>query len=84
LVAHGLPNGYQDHVEKTVTFEEHPHTGVMAISIHPCRHASVMKTFIDAYESDGRPVRVDQCVAFRFFCITELLMAGLTDTCSCS
>jgi len=36
-----------DHANKTVTVEPHPHTGVSQASIHPCRHASVMKRLVD-------------------------------------
>lgn len=36
----------EDHARKTITVEPHPHgasAGVQAASIHPCRHAEVMK-----------------------------------------
>jgi ubiquitin-like-conjugating enzyme ATG3 len=34
----------EDHAKKTVTFESHPHiAGTLMASIHPCRHAEVMK-----------------------------------------
>jgi len=36
-----------DHVNKTVTVEPHPHLGVSHASIHPCKHAHVMKKIID-------------------------------------
>jgi len=37
-----------DHANKTVTMERHPHTGTDGwASIHPCRHASVMKKICD-------------------------------------
>lgn len=32
-----------DHAKKTVTIEEHPHEKTRVASIHPCRHAEVMK-----------------------------------------
>ncbi|KFX87721.1 hypothetical protein V495_07544 [Pseudogymnoascus sp. VKM F-4514 (FW-929)] len=36
-----------DYREKTVTLENFPHEeGVKAVSIHPCRHAAVMKTLM--------------------------------------
>eukprot|EP00124_Ichthyophonus_hoferi_P004433 Ihof_evm1s487 gene=Ihof_evmTU1s487 len=37
----------QDHAKKTVTMEGHPHLSVTMASIHPCRHAHVMKRIID-------------------------------------
>eukprot|EP00698_Gefionella_okellyi_P006584 TRINITY_DN15900_c0_g1_i1.p1 TRINITY_DN15900_c0_g1~~TRINITY_DN15900_c0_g1_i1.p1 ORF type:complete len:305 (+),score=80.59 TRINITY_DN15900_c0_g1_i1:35-916(+) len=49
-----------DHADKTVTVENHPHLNIPHVSIHPCQHAHVMKTFIDSYESTGRSLRVDQ------------------------
>jgi len=36
-----------EHANKTVTVEPHPHTGVQLISIHPCKHSSVMKKMLD-------------------------------------
>jgi len=36
-----------DHANKTVTVESHPHLGVAHASIHPCKHASVMKKIVD-------------------------------------
>lgn len=38
-----------DHADKTVTLEDFPFfdTGVKMASIHPCKHASVMKTLLD-------------------------------------
>ncbi len=37
-----------EHARKTVTVDGHPHTGISAVSIHPCRHAAVMKTLAGA------------------------------------
>lgn len=39
----------QDYQNKTVTFEKHPHLNTKSLqaSIHPCRHAKVMKKIID-------------------------------------
>jgi len=37
-----------DHKNKTATVENHPHlSNVLCVSIHPCRHAEVMKTISD-------------------------------------
>jgi len=36
-----------DHKNKTVTVETHPHLGIPHASIHPCRHAHVMKVIVD-------------------------------------
>nr|XP_019048759.1 preconditioning-inducible protein [Kwoniella bestiolae CBS 10118]OCF27689.1 preconditioning-inducible protein [Kwoniella bestiolae CBS 10118] len=40
-----------DHAFKTVTMEAFPHSGEQMASVHPCKHASVMKKFIDRMES---------------------------------
>jgi ubiquitin-like-conjugating enzyme ATG3 len=50
----------QDHAKKTVTMEQHPHllgTGPMA-SIHPCRHADVMKKLIQMVAESGKELEV--------------------------
>ncbi|KAI9027354.1 autophagocytosis protein [Phycomyces nitens] len=59
----------QDYVKKTVTIETHPHLNLSLASIHPCKHAEVMKKIIErmgdgvnaglaANEDTG--IRVDQ------------------------
>ncbi|KAH0788557.1 hypothetical protein GPJ56_007522 [Histomonas meleagridis] len=39
-----------DHAEKTVTYEKHPFYDMKCLSIHPCRHASVMIGLIERSE----------------------------------
>ena len=36
-----------EYANKTVTMEDHPHLGIKQASVHPCKHAAVMKSFID-------------------------------------
>jgi ubiquitin-like-conjugating enzyme ATG3 len=36
-----------EHVNKTTTFERHPHNYFHTVSIHPCKHSDVMKRLID-------------------------------------
>ncbi|XP_065056270.1 ubiquitin-like-conjugating enzyme ATG3 [Rhopilema esculentum] len=44
----------QDHVNKTVTIENHPHLPPPPrASIHPCRHAEVMKKIIQTVQDGG-------------------------------
>ncbi|KAK4689412.1 ubiquitin-like-conjugating enzyme ATG3, partial [Tremellales sp. Uapishka_1] len=43
-----------DHAFKTMTMEPFPHSGQQLASVHPCKHASVMKKFIDRME-DAQP-----------------------------
>jgi ubiquitin-like-conjugating enzyme ATG3 len=53
----------QDYTNKTVTIEAHPHLGAGACaSIHPCKHASVMKKIIDRSKESGKKARVEQYI----------------------
>merc|ERR1719499_891017 len=50
-----------DHAHKTATVENHPHLrNVICVSIHPCRHAEVMKILSDRMRETGAEIRVDQ------------------------
>ncbi|RCV43808.1 hypothetical protein SEVIR_9G329400v4 [Setaria viridis] len=51
----------QDHARKTVTIEDHPHllAGRHA-SVHPCKHADVMKKIVDVLVSRGVEPEVDK------------------------
>ena len=42
-----------DYVKKTVTIETHPHLALSLASIHPCKHAEVMKKIIERM-GDGK------------------------------
>nr|SVE73724.1 EOG090X0AKX [Daphnia atkinsoni] len=49
----------QDHAKRTVTMENHPHIpGPPMASVHPCRHAEVMKFFIQTVTEGGRELGV--------------------------
>ena len=49
----------QDHLNKTVTLEQHPHLPPPSrLSVHPCRHAEVMKKIMTMIEEDGRQLEV--------------------------
>lgn len=50
----------QDHAHKTVTIETFPHLSISFASVHPCKHAAVMKKIIDQYMHGEREIRVDQ------------------------
>ncbi|CAH0556665.1 unnamed protein product [Brassicogethes aeneus] len=44
----------KDYAQKTVTMETHPHLSVPKIaSVHPCRHAQVMKSIIETVTEGG-------------------------------
>lgn len=47
-----------DYANKTVTYETHPHLGVNQLSIHPCKHANVMKHLIDVATENGAKIEV--------------------------
>uniref|UniRef100_A0A0E0IWH0 Autophagy-related protein 3 n=1 Tax=Oryza nivara TaxID=4536 RepID=A0A0E0IWH0_ORYNI len=50
----------QDHARKTVTIEDHPHLSAgKHASVHPCKHAAVMKKIIDVLMSRGVEPEVD-------------------------
>ena len=49
-----------DHAGKTVTVESHPFLGVAHASIHPCKHASVMKRIVEQLQEGGGQVDVRQ------------------------
>ena len=44
-----------EHAKKTVTIDPHPHTSVPSASIHPCKHAPVMKKLIESMGGDVAP-----------------------------
>jgi len=44
---------------KTVTIEAHPHTRLPTASIHPCKHAQVMKKVVTDWIEQGVQPRVD-------------------------
>ncbi|KAI9356214.1 autophagocytosis protein [Zopfochytrium polystomum] len=48
--------------KKTVTIEAHPHENIHMASIHPCKHANVMKRLLDQIVEGGqdKELRVDQ------------------------
>ncbi|CAG5116785.1 unnamed protein product, partial [Candidula unifasciata] len=49
----------QDHAKKTVTMEAHPHLpGPPMASVHPCRHADVMKKIIQTVAEGGNELGV--------------------------
>ncbi len=52
--AEALQDVSHEHARKTVTIDGHPHTGVPAVSIHPCRHAAVMKKIADQMAEGAR------------------------------
>ena len=50
----------QDHANRTVTLETHPHKNLPYASIHPCRHAETMKKITDQLVEGGKAPQVRQ------------------------
>jgi len=51
-----------DYANKTVTIESHPHQGINCVSVHPCKHALVMKKIIDTIAENGGKAEVRQAM----------------------
>lgn len=50
---------FQEHADKTITLESHPHVaGLTLATIHPCRHAAVMKRLIEQFQENGKELSV--------------------------
>lgn len=47
-----------EYIDRTVTIEKHPCTGIKSISIHPCKHSLLLKKMIDNYERAGKTLEV--------------------------
>jgi ubiquitin-like-conjugating enzyme ATG3 len=52
----------KEYIEKTVTFEPHPLTGVRSVSIHPCKHSVLLKRMIENFEMAGKKLEVHLAV----------------------
>jgi len=50
----------QDYANRTVTIENHPHTGRAQASIHPCQHGAAMKRVLEALQQCDAVPTVDQ------------------------
>ncbi|KAI9592440.1 autophagocytosis associated protein [Syncephalis fuscata] len=49
----------QEHARKTVTIDPHPHMDISLASVHPCKHAEVMRRIIERTGASGVELRVD-------------------------
>jgi len=52
----------QEHANKTVTFEQHSSLSSRQCSVHPCKHASVMKKLIEVVSEGGRDLGVHEYI----------------------
>jgi len=48
-----------EYIDRTVTIENHPHTNVKCVSVHPCHHADLLKKMIDNMELAGKKMDVE-------------------------
>lgn len=49
-----------EYKDKTVTFEKFPHINIDMASIHPCRHADVIKFLVNEAMNNGEEIKVQQ------------------------
>lgn len=49
----------EEYIERTVTIENHPHTDLKCINVHPCHHAELIKKMIDNMELAGKKMDVE-------------------------
>lgn len=50
----------EEHARKTITVDPHPHMSLVAASIHPCKHAELMKRLVDNIVEGGGTFDVEQ------------------------
>jgi ubiquitin-like-conjugating enzyme ATG3 len=50
----------EEYAKKTASVDPHPHLGIPAASVHPCKHAASMKATIDREKDLGSKVDVEQ------------------------
>ncbi|VDM69071.1 unnamed protein product [Strongylus vulgaris] len=49
-----------DHANKTITVETHPHIDCDMPTVHPCRHAEMMKRLLDQLAENGKELGVHE------------------------
>ena len=51
-----------EYIDRTVTIEKHPHTGVKSVSIHPCKHSLLLLKMIENFERSGKKLEVHMSI----------------------
>lgn len=51
-----------EYIDRTVTIEKHPHTGVKSVSIHPCKHSLLLLKMIENFERAGKKLDVHMSI----------------------
>lgn len=69
-----------DYVSKTVTIDPHPCTGELTVSIHPCRHAAVMKKVVNGWLAHGIAPRHDLALVVLLKLISSVIPTIQYDT----
>ena len=52
----------EEYRNKTVTFEQHPGTGLRYVSVHPCRHSLLLKKMIQNFENSGKKLEIHMSI----------------------
>lgn len=51
-----------EYIDKTVSIENHPHTSVHSISIHPCKHSVLLLKMIENFNNSGKTLEVHMSI----------------------
>jgi len=51
-----------EYIDRTVTIEKHPHTGVKSVSIHPCKHSLLLLKMIENFERACKKLEVHMSI----------------------
>ncbi len=51
-----------EYIKKTVTFDNNPQLGIDQMSIHPCKHANIMKNLIETITENEGKIEVHQAL----------------------
>lgn len=51
-----------EYIDKTVTIEKHPNTNAKSVSIHPCKHSTLLKKMISNFEKAGKTLEVEKSI----------------------
>lgn len=65
-----------DHLYKTVSLEMHPHLPIYTLYIHPCRHAELMKKFINILGNSNNKIKVEHYL-FLFLKFVSSIIPGI-------
>jgi ubiquitin-like-conjugating enzyme ATG3 len=70
----------QEHARKTVTMALHPHLPTLQASIHPCKHANIMKKMMAVLNERGERRRLDTIRVDQYLILFLKFMASILPT----